>query len=397
MEAVILDPATGGMSITDTPGVDESIISDGVGPDFVLKGISDGTGINVSSNANNVIITNSSPASSVVLSSAGAGESLVNDGTGPNLATKGLGRTGNALLSSTASTVTIDVPNVVIVDIGGTLTPAGTASVSGNGGMAVGPGAQAAGTAVSVGEDSESAANGCSYGYDAKATAAGGTSLGRGSRATGTGAASCGFFARARGNRSQCFGTCDTAAPAADANIIGNSDGSGDCSNSTTESFMVARVNAGTTTTMLATNNDFAFVRGRLHSRHAFALNSTSGTAGVITLSGTQVVGFYLVVTDAALTTIALPIGSNVIAGNGSFQNNWWAVGEGGDLYIANRTGGPIDMAGDGDWTLFNSSGVSSAGPWTRGMNDGNIHHWRIRYEGGAAFTAMYMGHSDAT
>lgn len=70
-----------------------------------------GTGITVTDNTvGNVTtytVTNSSPASSVALTSAGGTETLVNDGTGPSLATKGLTAGTGITLSSTATDVTI--------------------------------------------------------------------------------------------------------------------------------------------------------------------------------------------------------------------------------------------------------------------------------------------------
>jgi len=70
-----------------------------------------GTGITVTDNTvGNVTtytVTNSSPASSVALTSAGGTETLVNDGTGPALATKGLTAGNGITLTSSATAVTI--------------------------------------------------------------------------------------------------------------------------------------------------------------------------------------------------------------------------------------------------------------------------------------------------
>jgi hypothetical protein len=76
-----------------------------------------GTGIQITTNAitDEITITNNSPASSVGLGDAGTGahESLVNDGTGPSLATKGLKAGTGISLSSTATDITISAPSVV--------------------------------------------------------------------------------------------------------------------------------------------------------------------------------------------------------------------------------------------------------------------------------------------
>jgi hypothetical protein len=71
------------------------------------KGLTAGAGISLSSDAVSVTVTNSSPASSVTLASAGGTETLVNDGTGPALATKGLTAGAGISLTGAATSVTI--------------------------------------------------------------------------------------------------------------------------------------------------------------------------------------------------------------------------------------------------------------------------------------------------
>ena len=75
-----------------------------------------GTGINVTTNAgtDTLTITNTDLGSSVTLSDAGTTthESLVNDGTGPTLATKGLIAGTGITLSSTATDITITNSNI---------------------------------------------------------------------------------------------------------------------------------------------------------------------------------------------------------------------------------------------------------------------------------------------
>ncbi len=123
-------------SLTSAGGT-ESLVNDGVGPALATKGLTAGTGITLSSTATDVTITNSAPDVPVVLT-AGAGistsgtypnftitntdtgsavtladagttthESLVNDGTGPALATKGLKAGTGISLSSTGTDITI--------------------------------------------------------------------------------------------------------------------------------------------------------------------------------------------------------------------------------------------------------------------------------------------------
>lgn len=123
-------------SLTSAGGT-ESLVNDGVGPALATKGLTAGTGITLSSTATAVTITNSAPdqivaltastgisisgtypnftitnndpGSAVSLIDAGTTthESLVNDGTGPALATKGLKAGTGISLSSTGTDITI--------------------------------------------------------------------------------------------------------------------------------------------------------------------------------------------------------------------------------------------------------------------------------------------------
>jgi hypothetical protein len=72
-------------------------------------------------------ITNTAPAVPIVLTSAGGTETLVNDGTGPSLATKGLTAGNGITLSGSATAVTITaavnkfVSSVIDIPIGGSI------------------------------------------------------------------------------------------------------------------------------------------------------------------------------------------------------------------------------------------------------------------------------------
>jgi len=66
-----------------------------------------GTGIGIAGTYPSFTISNTDPTSGVTLTSAGGTETLVNDGTGPSLATKGLTAGTGVSLSSTATAVTI--------------------------------------------------------------------------------------------------------------------------------------------------------------------------------------------------------------------------------------------------------------------------------------------------
>lgn len=107
-------PIVSGSNVTlsDAGVIDphESLVVSGLGPDLSVKGISAGSGISVTSSVNNnIIIQNTSPASSVTLISAGGSASLVNDGTGPALATKGLTAGAGITLTPSATDVVVSV------------------------------------------------------------------------------------------------------------------------------------------------------------------------------------------------------------------------------------------------------------------------------------------------
>jgi hypothetical protein len=66
-----------------------------------------GTGIGVTGTYPNFTISNTDPTTGVTLTSSGGANSLVNDGTGPSLAVKGLTAGSGILIGSTATTVSI--------------------------------------------------------------------------------------------------------------------------------------------------------------------------------------------------------------------------------------------------------------------------------------------------
>ena len=88
-------------------GGSASLVQDGTGAALVIRGLNSGTGISLTQNTNNVNITNSSPASSVTLSSAGGDRSLVNDGTGPDLAVRGISEGRGIITVQNTSDVTL--------------------------------------------------------------------------------------------------------------------------------------------------------------------------------------------------------------------------------------------------------------------------------------------------
>jgi len=73
-------------------GLAVSLVEDGVGPALETRGLLAGTDIGITQLGGNVTLENTSPASSVTLANGGTGlaVSLVEDGTGPDLETRGL-------------------------------------------------------------------------------------------------------------------------------------------------------------------------------------------------------------------------------------------------------------------------------------------------------------------
>jgi hypothetical protein len=102
-----------GLSANTTTG---SVTIINTSPDQTVT-LSGGTGITTGGSYPNFTITNSSPASSVTLTSAGGTVSLVNDGTGPALANKGLtSGTGISLTDGgTQVTITNNSPDQTVV------------------------------------------------------------------------------------------------------------------------------------------------------------------------------------------------------------------------------------------------------------------------------------------
>jgi hypothetical protein len=101
----------GSSAVTLTSGTgDESLVSDGVGPDLEIKALTAGTNITLTSDGDQVTIEATGAGSSVTLANAGT-TSLVNDGVGPALATKGLVAGTNISFSTSATDVTITGAN----------------------------------------------------------------------------------------------------------------------------------------------------------------------------------------------------------------------------------------------------------------------------------------------
>lgn len=102
----------------------ETLVNDGTGPDLQTKALVAGDGIVLTSDATDIIIT--ATGTEVTLTSAGAelsSQSLVNDGTGPSLAVKGLvpgdnitflPNANDIIISSTSGDVTLQNAGVAV-------------------------------------------------------------------------------------------------------------------------------------------------------------------------------------------------------------------------------------------------------------------------------------------
>lgn len=97
-----------------------SLVKYDQGPSMVVKGLTAGTAIGLTSTANNITINNSDPATLVSLNSIG-GTSLVNTSSGPSIATKGLTNGSNISLTATTGAITISnlQPSLTLASAGG--------------------------------------------------------------------------------------------------------------------------------------------------------------------------------------------------------------------------------------------------------------------------------------
>lgn len=114
------DP-TSGVTLASAGGT-ETLVNDGTGPSLATKGLTAGSGVSLTGTATDITIANTDPGSAVTLTSAGGTETLVNDGIGPALANKGLTAGTGISLSSTATDVTVtnSAPDQVVALTAGT-------------------------------------------------------------------------------------------------------------------------------------------------------------------------------------------------------------------------------------------------------------------------------------
>lgn len=82
-------------------------LSPQLGPDFTVRGLIPGSGVSLTATDTDIIITNTNTSQTSNLSSAGGTETLVNNGTGPNLVIKGLTAGSGIALTPSATDITI--------------------------------------------------------------------------------------------------------------------------------------------------------------------------------------------------------------------------------------------------------------------------------------------------
>lgn len=112
-DAIRITNSDPGSAVTlASAGGTETLVNDGVGPALITKGLTAGTGISLTGTGTDITITNTAIPVVTTLGSAGGTESLVNDGVGPALATKGLTAGVNSIgegitLTGTVNDVTV--------------------------------------------------------------------------------------------------------------------------------------------------------------------------------------------------------------------------------------------------------------------------------------------------
>jgi hypothetical protein len=361
------------------------LVQDGTGPTLATKGLTGGAGITLTGGANAVTIVNASPASDVTLNSAG-GTTIVTDGTGPSLAVKGT--TGSLLLEDTSTGIQIQFDNraIRISDQNGDVPPlAGgdTANVNGSiNATAVGPAAivgavspfsLAAGYNCSV---DPACTNALSIGNSSRAQAARAQAIGYDCEASGIDSWAMGSVAQAAGTRSMTWALSDGVAPYINARL---------------DSVAIGQNIGGSNFTLFACSRDastailgFAMTRGRLC--HGMRRDPTTRSMPY-TLQANDVLqgSVFCDGTPGVLTT---PTGVALKAANSS-NPVWWATSTGADFYVKNKSGGAIVLTANTDVTIIDQTNLPVA---TAQVDDDNVGHFRVIYTGTDSFEFEWLG-----
>jgi hypothetical protein len=135
-DAIRIEASSPASSVTlSSAGGVETLVNDGTGPTLAVKGLTASTGISLTSTATAITLTNNDPGSAVTLTDAGVAsghQNLVNDGTGPALAVKGLVAGTGITLSSTGTDITITGSSLAKYSIAVNLPAAGQVTITHN-------------------------------------------------------------------------------------------------------------------------------------------------------------------------------------------------------------------------------------------------------------------------
>jgi hypothetical protein len=135
-DAIRIEASSPASSVTlSSAGGVETLVNDGTGPTLAVKGLTASTGISLTSTATDITLTNNDPGSAVTLTDAGVQpghQNLVNDGTGPALAVKGLVAGPGISLSSTGTDITIAGSPLAKYSIAVNLPAAGQVTITHN-------------------------------------------------------------------------------------------------------------------------------------------------------------------------------------------------------------------------------------------------------------------------
>lgn len=116
VDAVRIENASPASSVSlASAGGSQTLVNDGAGPALATKGLTPGTGISLTGSATDVTITNTDPGSAVTLANAGVvgNYNLVSDGVGPALAVKGLLPGQGVALTDTGTDIQISIVDSV--------------------------------------------------------------------------------------------------------------------------------------------------------------------------------------------------------------------------------------------------------------------------------------------
>ena len=337
---VTVNNTVGASAVTLTSaGGDETIVKTGAGPALVVKGLSEGAGINLTSTANDVTITNSNTLVSTV-----TGSSIVEDGIVPLFRIKGI--TDSLLLQAVpggaGNPFTFDNKAIRITDAAGLAPPLVGASASSTNNIAIGPNA------------SVTFPNAVAIGQTATATAANALALGSAATSTSSGAITI------------------SGGSTAYTNSVGGS--------------VAIGATTGVTNTYFASNPVWAGVPGRFN--HRMPLIYTAGVTPYPLLATDM--NSAVVFAEVGTVDINLDTAVNLF-NNCPLPSSWWKDGMGFDLYVRNNNAGVCTIHSATGWTFVDEDGTQSAPPWTTNVPGTTTHYYRAIKKGDPPASTFYF------